>query len=141
MLILVAAALAAPRSAPAQAPCWERLVDDWSDGAITGAYPIRCYREALDRLPEDVRLYSSANDDIGRALASRILATRRPPKAPSRRAASFAAVRDAGQTPTPLILTGSLAAVLALLVAAGFFAGRRVARRPSGPCAVEGSGP
>jgi hypothetical protein len=130
MSILIAAGLAAPGPALAQPPCWKQVVEDWSDGAISGVYPIRCYRQALHRLPEDVRLYSSASDDIGRALASLILATRPPPKAPSRRAAGLAAARDDGQTPTPLILAGSLAAVLALIGAAGFFAGRRKSQGP-----------
>ena len=73
---VIAAGLAEPRSASAQAPCWERVADDWSDGAITGVYPVKCYRQALHRLPEDMLLYSSASDDIGRALASRVLSTR-----------------------------------------------------------------
>ena len=49
------------------------LVDDWADGAISNLYPISCYRQALQNMPEDVRLYSNASDEINRALAGRAL--------------------------------------------------------------------
>ena len=68
---LFAVVALAPATASAQEPCWEALVADWSDGAISNLYPIGCYRQALKNMPEDVRLYSSASDDINRALAGR----------------------------------------------------------------------
>lgn len=52
--------------------CGERVVADWIDGRIEGVYPLRCYDEAVDGLPEDVRVYSSAVDDISRALQARV---------------------------------------------------------------------
>jgi hypothetical protein len=64
--LLVLGAAAAPASAAA--PCWKRLINDWYDGRIDSAYPVRCYREAIRNLPEDVQAYSSARDDITRAL-------------------------------------------------------------------------
>ncbi len=65
-------ALGAPAQASAAAPCWKRLINDWYDGRIDNAYPVKCYREAIRNLPEDVKAYSSARDDINRALASAI---------------------------------------------------------------------
>ena len=59
--------------APAQTPCDEALLHDWSDGRIDRAYPIRCYRAALKSLPADLEVYSSAPDDIAHALSRRIL--------------------------------------------------------------------
>jgi hypothetical protein len=35
-------------------------------------YELSCYQEAVDGLPEDVRVYSSAADDISRALHARL---------------------------------------------------------------------
>lgn len=72
------AALALPvvlDASPASAaqPCWKRLVNDWFDGQIQGAYPIPCYRQAIDNLPADVDIYSSARDDITRALQAALL--------------------------------------------------------------------
>jgi hypothetical protein len=52
--------------------CPSRLLADWRDGRIDGMYPIRCYRDALDSLPVDLRVYSSAPDDIAQALSRRI---------------------------------------------------------------------
>jgi len=54
--------------ATASAPCWKQIVRDWSDGRIDGTYSVSCYRLALARMPEDLRVYSSAPDDIESAL-------------------------------------------------------------------------
>jgi hypothetical protein len=70
--VLVAAAFAgsAVRAAPASAasPCWKTLLTDWYDGRIDNTYAIHCYQDALKHLPADVQTYSSAHDDILRAL-------------------------------------------------------------------------
>src|SRR5207342_737171 len=67
----------APRTAVMQAPvdrsCAEVLVRDWADGRIDGTYPVVCYRAALKSLPTDLRIYSSAPDDISQALQQRIV--------------------------------------------------------------------
>jgi hypothetical protein len=62
----------APGAAVASPTCSSRLLTDWSDGRISGSYPIRCYRDTLESLPADLRIYSSAPDDIARALSKRI---------------------------------------------------------------------
>src|SRR5437763_4759628 len=66
------AVLAFAGSAGAAQSCASRLIADWEDGRLDGTYPVSCYREALAQLPEDVRVYSSAQSDITRALQSRI---------------------------------------------------------------------
>jgi hypothetical protein len=48
------------------------VVEDWYDGRIDDTYPLRCYREAIKHLPEDVQAYSDAPDAINRALQSRM---------------------------------------------------------------------
>ena len=56
-------------SGTAAAPCWERLLQDWrANGRVDGVYPISCYRAAAGHLPEDVRQYSTAPEDIRRAM-------------------------------------------------------------------------
>jgi hypothetical protein len=62
------------RTAPAQAatPCWKQLLNDWYDGRIDQTYAVHCYRDAIKHLPSDVQTYSSAHDDILRALQSAI---------------------------------------------------------------------
>lgn len=73
LTVLVAAlgALAAP-SATAATPCWKELINDWYDGRIDKTYSVSCYRAAIKNLPEDVRSYSEAREDIERALLAAI---------------------------------------------------------------------
>jgi hypothetical protein len=62
-------ALAQPApAAAAGTPCWKKLLNDWYDGRIDGSYQRHCYNDALKHLPADVSTYSSAHDDIQRAL-------------------------------------------------------------------------
>ena len=56
--------------AAAATPCWKKLLNDWYDGRIDNVYPVHCYRDTLKHLPPDVSVYSSARDDILRALQS-----------------------------------------------------------------------
>jgi hypothetical protein len=62
------------RSPQSAAPaCAARVVDDWvDDGVVQGTYRLRCYRDAIDSLPEDMRAYSTAPADLQRALLSAI---------------------------------------------------------------------
>jgi hypothetical protein len=75
-LLLSAAAclavLAVTGTAAAAQPCGSRVLADWRDGRLDGTYPVACYRQALAQLPEDVRVYSSAQADITRALQQRL---------------------------------------------------------------------
>jgi hypothetical protein len=65
-------ALAWTGAAGASQSCASRLLADWEDGRIDQIYPVSCYRQALADLPEDVRVYSTAQADITRALQARI---------------------------------------------------------------------
>lgn len=63
-------ALLLAQASPAHAgtPCWKKLLNDWYDGRIDNVYPIHCYQDTLKHLPEDISVYSSAREDITRAL-------------------------------------------------------------------------
>ena len=65
-------ALAHVGGAAAATPCWKSLLNDWYDGRIDNSYAIHCYQDALHHLPADVQTYSSAHDDILRALQSAV---------------------------------------------------------------------
>ena len=54
----------------AERACGKAVLADWTDGRIDRTYPDPCYLAAIDVLPEDVRAYTSAKDDISRALYS-----------------------------------------------------------------------
>jgi hypothetical protein len=77
LLAVAAAALAtSPQAAATPAApnvaCWKRLLSDWFDGRIDNAYPVRCYRQAIANLPDDVKVYADAEADIRRALLAAI---------------------------------------------------------------------
>ena len=58
-----------PRAhAQVQAPCRQQVVADWAAGRLGPGYPVACYTAALAHLPDDIRVYSSAEDDIRRAM-------------------------------------------------------------------------
>ena len=82
-LVLVAAlgamlAVAAP--AAAAKSCGRQVIDDWYDnGRVDGTYALHCYDDAIDNLPRDVRDYSSAKEDIQRALTNRKRGEPAPP--------------------------------------------------------------
>jgi hypothetical protein len=99
-------ALAFTGSAGAAQSCGTRVLDDWRDGRIDGTYPVRCYRQALADLPEDVSVYSTAQADITRALQARVGKT----------APSTARSNTAGGGVSPLLVVAITAAIL---VAAG----------------------
>ena len=65
--------------ASAATPCGKKVLADWFDnGRIDRLYPLNCYEEAIDAIPDDLRDYADAEDVITRALQARCAATSRP---------------------------------------------------------------
>ena len=78
--IALAALLVAAAPAAAAQSCGRAVIDDWyEDGRVDGAYALHCYDDAIEGLPRDVRDYSSAKDDIQRALQARLRNEEAPP--------------------------------------------------------------
>jgi hypothetical protein len=95
LLAVFAAMLAVASPAGAANSCGRAVIDDWYDnGRVDGTYALHCYDDAIDTLPRDVRDYSSAKDDIQRALQARKRGEAAPP------ATSDPTPGD-GSTPTP----------------------------------------
>ena len=65
------AALVFSGTGQAETSCFSAVLNDWRDGRIDGTHSVACYQTALAQLPEDLRIYSSAESDIQRALLSR----------------------------------------------------------------------
>jgi hypothetical protein len=143
IVAFAAAALAAPTTASAAAGCGTAVLKDWADGKLDHAYPVKCYQDALDAMPEDMRSYTTAPDDIKRALLARIRATRThhgelrgrsrqtpaPPPTTAREALSAAGVTTrATGIPLPLIVIAAVGLVLLLAGSAGLFSRFRAAR-------------
>jgi hypothetical protein len=148
-LVVGCAALAvfAAPAAAAPPPCWKVLLNDWYDGHIDHTYAIPCYHQAIAHLPRDVQNYSSARDDILRALQTVIhpppkgggttttgtggtttTTTTTTPKKHKKGGLS-AAIRDitpggADSFPLPLLILGMLA-ILLVLAGLGGMAWRR----------------
>jgi hypothetical protein len=123
-VLLSCLALLASASAQAAVPCGDAVLRDWADGAIEARYAPRCYGDALDGLPEDVRAYSTAADDIAQALRTRIRELRA--RAPG---------RQTGPSPTGgtlavpmLVLSGAAVALVLGLAGLGISVGRRLLR-------------
>ena len=130
-VLLVAFAAASLVGAPAAgaANCGTAVLKDWADGKLDRAYPVRCYQDALDAMPEDMRSYTSAPDDIKRALLARVRATRMHHGALHDRPRHV----TAGTTgiPLPLIVIAAIGLVLLLAGSTGVLGRRFRAARHS----------
>ena len=74
------AVLVAAAPASAAPSCARQVIDDWyDDGRVDRTYPLHCYDDAIEALPPDVRDYSSAKEDIQRALQARMRGEAAPP--------------------------------------------------------------
>ena len=138
-------------AASAETPCWRQIQNQWvDDKPIATTYPLSCYREAIAHVPEDLRQYSSIEEDI---LAARQVAARQsrtlqgsdPPTRPG----SAARQRDPDQglftqgfdklgptnadsVPLPLLILGGLSLLLIAAGAAGLVSRRLKARKVPG---------
>jgi hypothetical protein len=136
-----------PGTAAAKTPCWKLVLNDWSNGRAIGSYPLHCYREAIRNLPEDLRDYSSAADDILAALQAQISnrdnrrlqahgpgdssVSAHPSRSAYRRAIDNLGTSNADSLPIPLLVLASLGGAL-LLAAAGMSATKRIRARRVG---------
>jgi hypothetical protein len=145
--------------AAAAQSCGRKVIDDWWDGRIDGTYALHCYDDAIEILPRDVRDYSSAEDDIKRALQAALRGEKAPPNKaqdepdeepavtpPSKPPADPPAAEDtpaggddpeaappldesASSVPIPLLILAGLALVLVLAGSAGYLIRRFQSRR------------
>ncbi len=143
-------------AAPASAakPCWYQVQNDWyrHGGQVHGSYPVYCYVEAIQKLPEDSKLYSSAPEDIRRAMLLAIRVERGGgPSGPAPGVSASGptgggsgtatggggflgsvfdtfAPKNANGVPVPLIVLGAIALLL-LLAGGGSVLARRVQSR------------
>jgi hypothetical protein len=145
-LALVALVLVPSASASG---CWKGLLRDYADnGRIDRSYPAACYRDAISRLPPELKTYSDAWDVLTRALASATAHPRRrdgalvvpPPRqppapgqeerraqrpAPFTRAANSFSSTEPDRVPLPLLVLGGLGLLFVTAGAAGAIVRRR----------------
>jgi hypothetical protein len=76
-LACLSAVLAAGCAGSDELTCADMVLVDWNNGRLGSTHAAGCYRDALDDLPEDARLYTTASEDIKRALRASLAAPRR----------------------------------------------------------------
>jgi len=155
LTVLLACLVAIVPATASAATCWKELVNDyWADNRVDRTYPISCYREAMEKLPQDVQEYSDAQDDLRRALLAAIREERDSGggfsgdeesdvvAAPSDDGGGdgfFAQVieklgpKNADSIPVPLLVLGSLALLLIGAAGVSYLARYLQARRPNLP--------
>ena len=68
---VLVAAFAASGTAGAGTSCSRAIIDDWLDNdRIDRIYDLTCYEAAVDALPEDILIYTNAEEVISRAFHS-----------------------------------------------------------------------
>lgn len=157
---------AANATAAGTVPCWKQVINDWYDGRIDNVYPLHCYHEAIAHLPEDVQTYSSAKDEINRALLAALRhdrdgygggsagagigASASGPEGPGggdapggvlSRLLEALGPSNAESIPLPLLVLAVIALLLLAAAAASLVAKRIQARRPPGPPPVPATAP
>jgi hypothetical protein len=127
------AALALGAGSASAKSCGGAVINDWyMDGTIDARYPATCYRQALSKVTDKMRIYSDLPDQLERGLRAAItrgvLGTKttitQPPRSTQGRKSSGPIQRVLGELgpdradsiPIPLMI---LAGVALLLIAAG----------------------
>jgi hypothetical protein len=135
-------------AASAKTPCWRQIQNEWvNNQRIATTYPLHCYREAIAHVPEDLRQYSSIEEDIlaARQLAARGRTLQNTEPQPSSRGARndpdltlFTKGFDklgpdnADSMPLPLLILAGLSLLLIAAGAAGLVTRRVRARKAPG---------
>lgn len=112
--------------------CADRVLDDWTKGTLDSVYPLDCYGAAIDALPEDLRAYTTAADDISRAAfaANRAsVSVTEEREASAARQLAESPVQSDGLRVVPLQVV-LLAVIVTVLAASGLAAAAIRRRRP-----------
>ena len=105
----------------AASPCWHEVLSEWAAGRGGTTHPPECYRDAMAKAPLDLKLYSSVEDDLQRALAAAAQRGNRPHaekvRTPAGRRDAASAVPSASSGSTPVAVP-ALAFALAIVLGA-----------------------
>jgi hypothetical protein len=134
--VLALAFSAAPASAAT--PCWKQVLNEWTanpSGYVSGDYPLHCYGDAINHVPEDLAQYTGVIEDIQSARqraarGTRTVQSHRPssstePTSNDPRGGVYnSAIDKLGPTnsdslPLPLLILAGLAAIMVAAGAAG----------------------
>jgi hypothetical protein len=143
--VLGMAALATSASAaPTGAACWRQVINEWvKNDRVSSTYPLHCYNDAIAHVPNDLRQYSSIEEDI---LAARQQAARRgnlrtpqihvptsstngPKNGLYNQAVDSLSPNNADSMPLPLLILAGLSLILIAAGGAGLVTRRVKARK------------
>jgi hypothetical protein len=124
LMAAFAAATGATASSAFGTSCGQMVIQDWlRDGVVDDAYAAACYASALRELPQDARMYSSAESDI---IAARALsATGRRTRELESAQPALAAPADSSTSPRAELKAVAAGAVLIATGAAASIVWRR----------------
>ena len=133
-LAVLVAAFVVSSTADAASPCSKTILDDWLDNdRIDRIYDLPCYEAAIDAIPEDIRIYTNAEEVIARAFqnVSGKRIAQRQLEGPSRVASPgpdvVPPVDSSASTalPLPLLVLGGMSVVLLAAGGLGYASRRR----------------
>jgi len=154
LLVATAAALSVPGTASAKGTkCGKEIVADWFDnGRIDRLYPLHCYEEAIDAIPQDIKDYANAADVIQHAMQRALTghlyrckgcpdpspggATRNPEGGDSNDGTQAAGptpnASGPSSVPIPLLVLGGISLALLAAGGLGYYSRRRQAEAEDG---------
>jgi len=136
--------------ASAATPCWKPIQDDWvDDGIIQGVYPLHCYNEAINHVPNDLKQYTGIVEDIQAArqraargnlrttqghndAATRARANQDPKRSLFAQGFDKLGPNNANSVPLPLLILAGLALLLIAAGGAGLVSRHLKARKVPG---------
>jgi len=132
IVAVLVAAFAASGTAGAATPC-KTILDDWLDNdRIDRIYELSCYEAAIDAIPEDIRIYTNAEEVISRAFQNvsgrRLDRQLEGPSTIETPPAGYVPPVDSSAStafPLPLLVLGGMSVVLLAAGGVGYVSRRR----------------
>lgn len=127
------AAFVAPGTASAATLCGKAILDDWLDNdRIDRIYELSCYEAAIDAIPEDIRIYTNAEEVISRAFQNvsgkRLDRQLEGPSTVETPPSGYVPPVDSSASaafPLPLLVLGGMSAALLAAGGVGYVSRRR----------------
>jgi hypothetical protein len=132
-IVAALAAFAASGTAGAATPCSKTVLDDWLDNdRIDRIYELSCYEAAIDAIPEDIRIYTNAEEVISRAFQNvsgrRLERQLEGPSTVETPPSGYVPPVDSSAStafPLPLLVLGGMSAALLAAGGVGYVSRRR----------------
>jgi hypothetical protein len=125
LAIATSALVTAPPASASAPTCWQRVIAEWRDGRLEGTYSSGCLHDAIRNLPEDLRIYGSAEEDINRAMNRAVTRSLQSASIAAPKAATPDLAAHADAFPVRAAIVATVTGLVALAVAASLWRSRR----------------